>query len=72
MGIPPIFVRMMGLPMLEWSKIADVAHTIPYDLAVLWVTQTGQPSSVLAPNPSLACSLTRNTVHCQVVTTLRS
>jgi hypothetical protein len=72
MGIPPIFVRMMGLLMPGWPKMANMAHAMPYDLAILWVTQTGKPSSVQAPNPALACSLTRNTVHCQVVTTLRS
>jgi pimeloyl-ACP methyl ester carboxylesterase len=42
-GIPAIFVTMMRLLMPGWSKMADMAHTIPYDLAVLAGTQTGKP-----------------------------
>ncbi|MCI0576976.1 MAG: alpha/beta hydrolase [Chloroflexi bacterium] len=42
MGIPAVFVTLMRLLMPGWSKMAGVAHTIPYDLAVLAGTQTGQ------------------------------
>jgi pimeloyl-ACP methyl ester carboxylesterase len=43
MGIPAVFVTVMRLLMPGWSKMADIAHTIPYDLAVLEGTQTGKP-----------------------------
>lgn len=43
MGIPPVFVTLMRWLMPGWSKMADIAHTIPYDLAVLAGTQAGKP-----------------------------
>jgi pimeloyl-ACP methyl ester carboxylesterase len=43
MGIPAVFVTLMRWLMPGWSKMARIAHTIPYDLAVLAGTQTGQP-----------------------------
>ena len=43
MGIPPVFVSMMRLLMPGWSGMAGIAHTIPYDLAVLKGTQAGKP-----------------------------
>ncbi len=43
MGIPVVFVSLMRLLMLRWSNMAAIAHTIPYDLAVLVGTQTGKP-----------------------------
>jgi pimeloyl-ACP methyl ester carboxylesterase len=55
MGIPSGFVTMMRLLMPGWSKMVGMAHTIPYDLAVLAGTQTGKPlparrwASVQAP-----------------------
>jgi pimeloyl-ACP methyl ester carboxylesterase len=42
-GIPPIFVTLMRLLMPGWSKMAGMAHTISYDLAVLAGTQEGKP-----------------------------
>jgi pimeloyl-ACP methyl ester carboxylesterase len=36
----------MRLLMPGWSKMADMAHTIPYDLSVLAGTQTGKPLPV--------------------------
>jgi pimeloyl-ACP methyl ester carboxylesterase len=42
MGIPSVFVTMMRLLMPGWSKMAGMAHTIPYDLAALAGTQTGR------------------------------
>ena len=43
MGIPAFAVTLMRLLMPGWSKMAGVAHTLPYDLAVLAGTQTGNP-----------------------------
>ena len=40
MGIPGVFVAMMRVLMPGWSKMASMAHTIPYDLAVLAGTAT--------------------------------
>lgn len=42
MGIPAIFVFMMRL-MPSWSKSNAVAHTLPYDLAIMGDTQQGKP-----------------------------
>jgi pimeloyl-ACP methyl ester carboxylesterase len=42
MGIPSIFVTLMRWLMPDWSKMVQVAHTIPYDLRVLAGTQTGK------------------------------
>jgi len=42
MGIPAFAVRLMRYLMPGWSKMAGIAHTIPYDLAVLAGTQTGK------------------------------
>ncbi len=43
MGIPAVFVSLMRWLMPGWSKMAAIAHTISYDLAVLAGTQTGKP-----------------------------
>jgi pimeloyl-ACP methyl ester carboxylesterase len=43
MSIPSVFVTLMRLLMPGWSKMVAVAHTIPYDLAVLEGTQNGKP-----------------------------
>ncbi len=43
MGLPGFAVTMMRWLMPGWSKMASVAHTIPYDLAVLDGTQSGEP-----------------------------
>jgi pimeloyl-ACP methyl ester carboxylesterase len=43
MGIPAIFVTMMRWLMPGWSKAAGMAHTLPYDFAVLAGTQSGEP-----------------------------
>jgi pimeloyl-ACP methyl ester carboxylesterase len=43
MGIPRIFVTLMRLLMPGWRKMTGMAHTIPYDLAVLAGTQSGRP-----------------------------
>lgn len=43
MGIPAVFVTLMRFLMPGWSKMAAIAHTIPYDLAVLAGTQVGKP-----------------------------
>ena len=47
MGIPSFAVTLMRILMPGWSKMAGVAHTIPYDLTLLAGTQTGNalPSS---------------------------
>ncbi|MBC7877846.1 MAG: alpha/beta hydrolase [Anaerolineales bacterium] len=44
MGIPNIFIFIMSL-MPSWSKSKAVAHTLPYDLAVMGDTQQGQALS---------------------------
>jgi pimeloyl-ACP methyl ester carboxylesterase len=41
MGIPAVFVHLMRWLMPGWSKMVRMAHTIPYDLALLEGTQTG-------------------------------
>ena len=43
MGIPPFGVTLMRFLMPGWSKMAGMAHTVPYDLAILAGTQTGKP-----------------------------
>lgn len=43
MGIPGVFVTLMSLLMPGWSKMTGMAHTLPYDLAVLRGTQDGKP-----------------------------
>jgi pimeloyl-ACP methyl ester carboxylesterase len=41
MGISAVFVQLMRWLMPGWSKMVGMAHTIPYDLALLAGTQTG-------------------------------
>jgi len=54
-GIPSFAVNLMRFLMPGWSKMAGMAHTIPYDIGVLAGTQTGKPlpprrwTSVTAP-----------------------
>ncbi|MGJ5820632.1 alpha/beta fold hydrolase [Paludibaculum fermentans] len=43
MGIPAPAVSAMRYLMPGWSKMTAIAQTIPYDLAILAGTQTGQP-----------------------------
>jgi pimeloyl-ACP methyl ester carboxylesterase len=43
MGIPGPAVNLMRLFMPGWSKMADMAHTLRYDLTILAGTQTGKP-----------------------------
>ena len=43
MGIPASAVTMMRWLMPGWSKMMGMAHTLPYDLAVLEGTQSGRP-----------------------------
>jgi pimeloyl-ACP methyl ester carboxylesterase len=43
MGIPKIAVTLMRLLMPGWSRMAGMAHTLPYDLAILAGTQAGKP-----------------------------
>jgi pimeloyl-ACP methyl ester carboxylesterase len=43
MGIPPFGVTMMRFLMPGWSKMCAMAHTAPYDLAILEGTQSGRP-----------------------------
>jgi pimeloyl-ACP methyl ester carboxylesterase len=43
MGIPSRAVDLMRLFMPGWSKMADMAHTLRYDLTLLAGTQTGKP-----------------------------
>ena len=42
MGIPNFAVTLMRL-MPGWSKMAGMAHTLPYDLKILAGTQSGKP-----------------------------
>ena len=43
MGIPKLAVSLMRWLMPGWSQMAAIAHTIPYDLALLAGTQDGRP-----------------------------
>lgn len=43
MGIPDPAVNLMRLFMPGWSKMADMAHTLRYDLTILVGTQAGKP-----------------------------
>jgi pimeloyl-ACP methyl ester carboxylesterase len=43
MGIPPFAATMMRMLMPGWSKMAGMAHTVPYDLRILEGTQAGKP-----------------------------
>lgn len=45
MGIPNIFVTLMRI-MPGWSKSVSMAHTLPYDLAIMSDTQRGKPLPV--------------------------
>jgi pimeloyl-ACP methyl ester carboxylesterase len=42
-GMPPIFMPMMRLMPGVWSGLTRVAHTLPYDFAVLGDTGAGRP-----------------------------
>ena len=42
MGVPPLIVTVMRVTPF-WSKLKAVAHTLPYDWAVLGDTMTGAP-----------------------------
>jgi pimeloyl-ACP methyl ester carboxylesterase len=42
MGIPSFGVTLMRFLMPGWSKMCSIAHTVPYDLAILDGTQAGQ------------------------------
>jgi len=57
MGIPGFIVTLMRLLMPGWSKMASVAHTIPYDLAVLAGTQDGRPLPSMRWKSALARTL---------------
>jgi pimeloyl-ACP methyl ester carboxylesterase len=46
MGIPGPFVHLMRWLMPGWAGMAKVAHTLPYDLAILAGTQSGRPLPV--------------------------
>lgn len=41
-GVPGIFIMLMRL-MPAWSKVTAVAHTLPYDFAIVGPFQKGQP-----------------------------
>ena len=41
-GLPAVFVAMMRF-MPAWSKLKAVAHTLPYDAAIVYDYQKGQP-----------------------------
>ena len=41
-GVPGIFIALMRL-MPAWSKVTAVAHTLPYDFAIVGPFQKGQP-----------------------------
>jgi pimeloyl-ACP methyl ester carboxylesterase len=43
MGIPGPAVTIMRYVMPGWSNMTDMAHTVPYDLAILSGTQSGKP-----------------------------
>ena len=41
-GVPGIFIMLMRL-MPAWPKVTAVAHTLPYDFAIVGPFQRGQP-----------------------------
>ena len=41
-GMPAVLVAMMPL-MPAWKKLKGVAHTLPYDAAIMGDTQAGKP-----------------------------
>ncbi len=43
LGMPAMLVWMMRLMPPTWSKLKAMAHTIPYDVAVMGDTQAGKP-----------------------------
>jgi pimeloyl-ACP methyl ester carboxylesterase len=43
MGVPAFFVNLMRLAAPMWSRLKAVAHTLPYDYAVMGETVTGVP-----------------------------
>jgi pimeloyl-ACP methyl ester carboxylesterase len=43
MGMPALFVNLMRLHRPLWKRLEAVAHTLPYDLAVMGDTVTGKP-----------------------------
>ncbi|MEU5884853.1 alpha/beta fold hydrolase [Spirillospora sp. NPDC047279] len=47
-GMPAFMVNAMRLVPGPWSKLKAMAHTLPYDIAVMGDTQQGKP---LAPDP---------------------
>lgn len=45
MGVPAVFVTLMRFSP-AWSRLKAVAHTLPYDLAVMGATMTGNPETI--------------------------
>jgi pimeloyl-ACP methyl ester carboxylesterase len=41
-GVPAVFIMLMPL-MPAWGRITTIAHTLPYDLAIVGPFQKGQP-----------------------------
>jgi pimeloyl-ACP methyl ester carboxylesterase len=56
MGMPSVFLALMRLTPL-WSKLKAVAHTLPYDWAVLGDTMAGRPLSAAEWAPVTAPTL---------------
>lgn len=42
-GMPAVFVNMMRLVPKMWSQLKGMAHTIPYDVAIMGDTTAGKP-----------------------------
>ena len=42
-GVPPIFLPLMRIMPGVWPKLTAVAHTLPYDFAVMGDTGAGKP-----------------------------
>lgn len=57
MGIPNFAVTLMRLFMPGWSKMAGMAHTLPYDLTILAGTQAGKPLPTMRWNSAKAPTL---------------
>jgi pimeloyl-ACP methyl ester carboxylesterase len=43
MGVPTVFVRLLPVVRPIWRRLAAVAHTLPYDYAVMGDTVSGKP-----------------------------
>lgn len=56
-GMPGFMVSMMRLMPKEWANLTAMAHTLPYDIAVMGDTQRGEPLDADAWSPAAVPTL---------------